>query len=149
MAAPRMMAMAIPAQQSISVEEARRLVKPSWSAEMRFPKTVRVIVGVSNTVWGVGSGVREVVINRPDQELPVFIIQWMQDDPRYRTWFLQEITPAKEATQPEPKTLPAEQSEDEPVVVEVEPEAVGGDDPDDRDKPIKRGRRKKAADGDE
>lgn len=108
-----------------------------------MPHAIRLPIQIANAVHGVGSGRREIVIRRQDETVPALIIEWMQGDPRYRTWFLSE--------QPEPKTLPSEQSkEDEPVesiiaTVDVEPEA---DDPADRDKPIRRGRRKKAADED-
>lgn len=135
---------------SMTSDEAKKPVQPTWSGEARLPQALRIPVEVSNAVWGVGNGRREIVI-RKDGELPAFIIEWMKTNPRYRTWFLSEQP--KLALSEVEGTLPAEQP-DEPVVtlpaaVEVEPDTVEiapYDDP--GDKPIKRGRRKKAAYGD-
>lgn len=104
----------------MTTEQARAKMKPNWSAEVRFPQTIRVLKPVANEVFGIGAGIHEIVIRRPDQEVPALIVQWMQGDPRYRTWFLQQDEPIEES----------------PVAVEVE---------DEPDKP-KRQRRKKAAD---
>lgn len=132
-------------------DEAKKLVSPTWSGEARLPQTLRLPVEVSNAVWGVGNGQREIVVRR-DGELPNFIIEWMKTSPKYRTWFL---------TGQAPKTQPKEELEavsvtadDETAVaaketmtfdtVEEMVEALDSGEP---DKP-KRGRRKKAADGD-
>ena len=146
-------------------DEAKKLVSPTWSGEARLPQTLRLPVEVSNAVWGVGNGQREIVVRR-DGELPSFIIEWMKTSPKYRTWFLTgqsaETKMPNEVPDMTPKTQPKEELEavsvtagDETAVADEETmtfdtveEMVKALDSGEwePDKP-KRGRRKKAADG--
>lgn len=109
-------------------------IQPGWSAEMRFPKAIRLPVVIANIVLRPGE--REIVIKNHDQTLPGLVVQWMQSDPRYRRLFgSEDAKPTVPVEEPEVEPRP----EGTPVEVET-PEPVEED-----DKP-KRSRRKKAAD---
>lgn len=156
---PRVMAMV-----DRRAAQAAPMVKPNWSGEARLPVTVRVPVPISNAVYGNGSGIREVHIKNDGQELPTLVITWMQGTPQYRTWFLQgeQTLPAADIKPDQPlegemmdMTLKTGEATNQPRQQQGETIHVGrgktveatleDDDPGDRDKPVKRGRKKSAA----
>lgn len=121
-------------------------IKPTWSAQMRFPRVIRLPVQIANVLH---PGQREITIQKPEQDVPALVIQWMQGDPRYRTWLLQATTqpdPVADDEQPEfDMTLKTGAATDEPREHQGETLHAGDEAVLVEDKP-KRGRRKKAAD---
>lgn len=135
MATPRAMAMASPA---VTQGEA---VKPGWSAEMRFPRTIRLPVWVSNGVWGVGNGRREITIKDANQELHPLILTFLSMTPAYKGWLAAGELKTAQADGIQKTAIEAEPGEtvtltqDEPAQPDVDAE----------DKPASR-RRKKSDD---